>query len=158
MLPSINPFSFGEDDFNFDDSVTATCSVTKGDIPMKLWWTFMGEDDQYPQNLSTSDGIVISRTGQKLSVLNIEAVKARHRGNYSCFAQNRAGVAQQHSYLSINGLHYSVLSLSSLFLRNFAICFKFYYKFIILTALNNQDFLIMICFFSSSSNHSIFIW
>ena len=70
---------------------------------MKLWWTFKGEGDQYPQNLSTSDGVVISRTGQKLSVLNIEAVKARHRGNYSCFAQNRAGVTQQHSYLSING-------------------------------------------------------
>lgn len=46
---------------------------------------------------------MITRNGQKLSVLNIEAVKARHRGNYSCFAQNKAGVSQQFSYLSING-------------------------------------------------------
>ena len=54
-------------------------------------------------NLTTSDGIVITRTSQKVSLLTIEAVKARHRGNYTCFAQNRAGVVQQNAYLAMNG-------------------------------------------------------
>lgn len=72
---------------------------------MKVWWTFKSDDDEIPHNLTTNDGIVITRTTQKISVMGIEAVKARHRGNYTCFAQNRAGVAQQSSYLLINGLN-----------------------------------------------------
>lgn len=36
-------------------------------------------------------------------LLHIEAVKARHRGNYTCYAQNKAGVSQQSCYLHING-------------------------------------------------------
>jgi len=96
-------FDFGDDELNFDESVSAMCSITKGDLPLKIWWQFKGDHDDYSQNLTTSDGVVITRTGQKLSVLNIEAVKARHRGNYSCFAQNKAGVSQHFAYLAING-------------------------------------------------------
>lgn len=102
-MPSINPFSFGDDEFNFDDTVSAVCTITKGDVPMKLWWTFKGDNDDIPHNLTTNDGIVITRNSQKMSVLGIEAVKARHKGNYTCHAQNRAGVSEQSSYLSING-------------------------------------------------------
>jgi hypothetical protein len=73
---------------------------------LKIWWTFKGDDDSFAYNLTTNDGVMIMRSGQKLSVLNIENVKARHRGNYTCFAQNRAGFSQQSSYLSINGHSY----------------------------------------------------
>lgn len=100
----ITPFSFGEDELNLDESASTICSVIKGDLQqLKIWWLFKGEDEEFPYNLTTNDGIIISRTGQKLSVLNIEAVKARHRGNYTCFASNRAGVAQHSAYLAING-------------------------------------------------------
>lgn len=98
------PFSFGEEELNLDDTVTAVCTITKGDIPMKLWWTFKSDDDEFPYNLTTSDGVVVSRSSQKVSMLTIEAVKARHKGNYTCYSQNKAGVSQQSSYLSINGL------------------------------------------------------
>ena len=97
------PFSFGEKELNFDDSATATCAITKGDVPMKIWWTFKGVDDELPYNLTTNDGIFITRNGQKLSVLNIEAVKARHRGNYTCYAQNKGGYSQHSAFLSVNG-------------------------------------------------------
>lgn len=103
VLPSIVPFSFGEEEFNIDESISATCSVTKGDIPLKLWWTFNDDNDKTSYNLSTNDGIVITRASQKVSSLLIEAVKARHRGNYTCYAQNRAGSASHSSYLAING-------------------------------------------------------
>jgi hypothetical protein len=79
------------------------CSITKGDNPLKIWWSFKGDDDFFAHNLTSNDGVVISRNGQKLSVLNIEQVKARHRGNYTCYASNRAGFTSQSSYLSING-------------------------------------------------------
>ena len=58
-------------------------------------------------NLTTNDGIVITRNSQKISMLAIEAVKARHRGNYSCFAQNKAGVAQHSAFLSVNGEYFA---------------------------------------------------
>jgi Immunoglobulin I-set domain len=54
-------------------------------------------------NLTSNDGVVITRTSLKVSFLNIDAVKARHRGNYSCFASNKAGVVQFNAYLAMNG-------------------------------------------------------
>jgi len=103
VLPSIVPFSFGEDEVNLDDSVTATCTITKGDIPMKIWWRFSEGGDDLSYNLTTNDGIVITRTSQKVSLLTIEALKARHRGNYTCFAQNKAGISQHSTNLAMNG-------------------------------------------------------
>lgn len=88
---------------NLDETVAATCIVTKGDTPMNIWWTLVDDFHGYEKNLSTNDGIVISRNSQKLSVLNIDAVKARHRGNYTCYAKNKAGVSQHSTFLHING-------------------------------------------------------
>ena len=70
---------------------------------MKIWWTFKGDNDDYPYNLTTNDGIIITRTTQKVSMLTIEAVKARHRGNYTCYAQNKGGHSQHSAFLYING-------------------------------------------------------
>lgn len=104
VLPIIAPFNFGEDELNLDDSVTVTCSITKGDLPMKIWWQFTEvSENPFAVNLTTNDGVVITRTSQKLSFLNIDAVKARHRGNYACFAQNKGGFNQHSAYLAING-------------------------------------------------------
>jgi hypothetical protein len=98
--------------------------VTKGDLPIKMWWTFKGEDESFPYNLTTNDGIIITKSTQKVSMLNIDQVKARHRGNYTCFAHNKAGLSQQSSYLLING---SMENFQFFFnlerFQNFAICF-----------------------------------
>jgi hypothetical protein len=105
VLPIIAPFNFGEDELNLDDSVTVTCTITKGDLPVNIWWKFTeSQNEQMSYNLTTNDGIVITRTSQKVSLLTIEAVKARHRGNYSCFASNKGGVSHHFAYLAINGL------------------------------------------------------
>ena len=104
VLPQISPFSFGEDEVNFDESVAATCIITKGDLPLKIWWTLSDSLESLSEyNISTNDGVVISKNGNKVSLLNIEAVKARHRGNYTCYAKNRAGVTKHSAYLAING-------------------------------------------------------
>jgi Immunoglobulin domain len=104
VLPQIVPFSFGKDEVYFDESVTATCSVSFGDLPIKFWWTLSDSFESLAEyNISTNDGVVISKAGNKLSFLNIEAVKARHRGNYTCYAANKAGTAKQSAYLAVNG-------------------------------------------------------
>ena len=97
------PFSFGEDEVNLDESVMASCSIIKGDLPLKIWWQFTESDELMSYNLSTSDGVVITKPSQKISILAIDAVKARHRGNYTCFAQNKGGTTQFSSYLAVNG-------------------------------------------------------
>jgi hypothetical protein len=81
----------------------ASCSITKGDLPLNIWWQFSGESDDFSYNISSNDGLMISRNSQKFSILAIEAVKARHRGNYTCFASNKGGIAQSSAYLAING-------------------------------------------------------
>lgn len=102
MSPQISPFNFGEEEFNFDESVTAVCSVSKGDLPLSIFWKFHNE--HFPEyNLTSNDGVLITKNNAKVSVLTIEAVKARHRGNYTCFASNRAGIAHHSAFLSING-------------------------------------------------------
>jgi Immunoglobulin domain len=104
VLPQIVPFNFGEEEVNLDDSATATCSINKGDSQgLKIYWVFQGADDLYPYNLTTNDGVVITKPSQKISILAIDAVKARHRGNYTCYAQNKAGLTQHSAYLHING-------------------------------------------------------
>lgn len=104
VLPSINPFAFGEEEFNLDDSVSATCTVTKGDLPLKIWWTFKGDhENDFAYNLTTNDGIIITRIGQKSVSINIDALKPRQRGTYECFASNKAGHSVHSAYLSING-------------------------------------------------------
>lgn len=88
---------------NFDDSITATCSIIKGDIPLKVWWRFTESDETMAYNLTTNDGVVVTKPSQKISILAIDAVKARHRGNYTCIAQNKAGMTQYSAFLSVNG-------------------------------------------------------
>ena len=106
VLPQIVPFNFGEDEVNFDDSVTATCSIIKGDLPIKIWWSFTEGDESLRYNLTTNDGVVVTKPSRKVTLLTIEAVKARHRGNYTCFAQNKGGSTQFSTYLAVNGSNF----------------------------------------------------
>lgn len=110
VLPTIVPFTFGEEQINLDDSIMASCSIIKGDSPIKIWWRFDDEHESY--NLTTNDGVVITRASQKISILAIDAVKGRHRGNYTCIASNKGGVSQHSAYLDIHG------SIMKIFLFN----------------------------------------
>lgn len=102
-MPQIVEFSFGNEEINLDETVTATCTVTKGDLPMVMWWSFSDTYNSLERNLSTNDGVMITKNSQKISMLAIDAVQARHRGNYTCHSSNRAGQAQNSAYLAING-------------------------------------------------------
>jgi hypothetical protein len=102
VLAQIVPFSFGEDEFNLDDMVSTMCTVTKGDLPLEIEWFFMDVNND-TKKLFTNDGIVITRTNQRMSILSIEAVKARHRGTYLCRVKNRGGETSHSTVLAING-------------------------------------------------------
>lgn len=77
--------------------VSAMCTVNKGDLPIDVSWLKNGG------RVYTSDGIVVSKTSQRMSVLSIESARARHAGNYTCVATNNAGVTKHWTLLHVNG-------------------------------------------------------
>ncbi|XP_039227475.1 Down syndrome cell adhesion molecule-like protein Dscam2 isoform X11 [Drosophila yakuba] len=96
VLPQVVPFDFGEESINELDMVSASCTVNKGDLPVDIYWTKNGG------RVYTNDGLIVTRNSQRLSVLSIESVRARHAGNYSCVATNNAGAIIQSAMLAVN--------------------------------------------------------
>ncbi|XP_033248022.1 Down syndrome cell adhesion molecule-like protein Dscam2 isoform X17 [Drosophila miranda] len=100
--PQIVPFDFGEETINMNDMVSATCTVNKGDTPLELHWTTAPDPTTGVGRLMSNDGILITKTTQRISMLSIESVHARHRANYTCVARNAAGVIYHTAELRVN--------------------------------------------------------
>lgn len=47
--------------------------------------------------------IVTEKRGKRINVLIIESVAAEHAGNYTCSAENAAGITEHTSHLIVNG-------------------------------------------------------
>nr|XP_046473834.1 Down syndrome cell adhesion molecule-like protein Dscam2 isoform X2 [Neodiprion pinetum] len=97
VAPQILPFTFGEEPANWGELVSVTCSVIKGDVPIVISWAFNGEPIENDQT-----DVTIGSTNKKNSVLSIEAVAARHAGEYTCSASNKAGATSHSAALFVN--------------------------------------------------------
>lgn len=97
VIPQIGPFDFGDEAINFGDSTSLTCSVHKGDLPIKFSWMH--------NNISVGyiNGIGVSKVGKKNSVLTIDSVIDKHSGIYTCVAENEAGIVSYSALLNVNG-------------------------------------------------------
>ena len=100
VLPQIVPFIFGEDSVNSGDSVSATCSVIKGDLPITFQWLFSGSP------IIGDKSVQFTQVSKRISTLSIELVDAKHSGLYTCKAQNNAGSSNYSVYLNVNGIFY----------------------------------------------------
>lgn len=119
MLPKIAPFFLGSDALFPGDFFTLQCSITHGDLPISIYWTFNG----IPLNQKTSNigggsrdknnDIIISNMGSRSSVLTIDSVKGQHAGNYTCYGKNAAGLSDHSVRLIVNGYYYCYLNLFS---------------------------------------------
>ena len=89
----------GDEPANWGDAVTATCTVFKGDFPIDIVWSLNGEpiSHDYPD-------VTISTSSKRVSVLTIDAVTARHAGEYTCSASNAAGGTSYSASLAVNGI------------------------------------------------------
>lgn len=107
VAPEIVPFIIGEGPANWGDTVTATCTVLKGDHPVQIEWALNGEP--IPRN---HYDISIVNTSKRVSVLTIDAVTAGHAGEYTCSVSNAAGGTSYSATLAVNGTTSSrILSL-----------------------------------------------
>uniref|UniRef100_A0AAR5PMA2 Down syndrome cell adhesion molecule-like protein Dscam2 n=1 Tax=Dendroctonus ponderosae TaxID=77166 RepID=A0AAR5PMA2_DENPD len=97
VIPQVLPLDFGEESVNSGESASLSCSVVKGDLPIKISWFHNNENIE-----SGNDGIVISRVSKKLSTLSIDNVYEGHSGTYQCVAGNVAGNASFSAELHVN--------------------------------------------------------
>ncbi|XP_060820255.1 cell adhesion molecule Dscam2 isoform X49 [Bombus pascuorum] len=97
VAPELMPFVIGEGPANWGDTVTATCTVLKGDHPIQIEWALNGE----PISRNHYD-ISIVNTSKRVSVLTIDAVTARHAGEYTCSVSNAAGGTSYSASLAVN--------------------------------------------------------
>lgn len=91
------PFDF-EEPIDALNMASITCSVIKGDAPIDISWKFNNS------NLFSNDGVIITRSGQRISVLSIETVRSRHAGLYTCVGKNTAGYIEHSAELKVNGI------------------------------------------------------
>lgn len=82
---------------NSGQVVTAPCSVIEGDHPLQLRWLFGGEA------IKPRSGVTVFNIGERSAILSISSVAHNHAGNYTCIAENAAGVSSHTSILIING-------------------------------------------------------
>lgn len=66
-------------------------------MPIKFSWLLNGKDAKYVI------GVNIGSFGKKTSFLGIDALSEEHAGNYTCFAENKAGAASFSANLIVKG-------------------------------------------------------
>ncbi|XP_047359077.1 Down syndrome cell adhesion molecule-like protein Dscam2 isoform X10 [Vespa velutina] len=98
VAPQIVPFSISDEPANWGEAVSAVCTVGKGDLPIEVSWALNGE----PINEANHEDVSISSTGKRVSLMTIEAVSARHAGEYTCTASNAAGATSYSAMLAVN--------------------------------------------------------
>lgn len=100
VAPHIGPFSISDGPANSGDMVSATCSIMKGDFPVEIVWKFNGRAIGF-----NDPDLTITRINRHMSALSIESVAARHAGEYTCVATNRAGNVTHSTTLAVNGIY-----------------------------------------------------
>lgn len=83
---------------NYDEPVSISCTISGGDMPINVMWML----NRAP--IEPSFDVITEKRGKRIYVLIIESVKAKHAGNYTCLAENAAGIAEHSSRLIVNGL------------------------------------------------------
>ncbi|XP_032672555.1 Down syndrome cell adhesion molecule-like protein Dscam2 isoform X8 [Odontomachus brunneus] len=98
VAPQIAPFSISDEPANWGEAVSAVCTIVKGDLPIDMSWALNGE----PITRENHGDVSISSTSKRVSVITIEAVSARHAGEYTCTASNAAGATSYSATLAVN--------------------------------------------------------
>lgn len=66
-------------------------------MPVKITWLHNNKTITNREGLSTV-------RGKKYSTLNLESVSFEDAGEYTCIAENRAGMANYSAFLNVNGI------------------------------------------------------
>lgn len=82
---------------NNGDTVSIQCTIAGGDLPVQVTWMLNDRP------LEPYMEIVTQKQGKRINMLMIESVSDVHAGNYTCIAENAAGIAHHSSELVVIG-------------------------------------------------------
>lgn len=97
---------------NAGEFANLQCIVPTGDLPLNIRWSYPGEE------MGGSSGVLAKKVADRVSMLMISVITARHAGEYVCTAENAAGTSSHSTILTVNGS-----GLHDLFLENTAFSF-----------------------------------
>ena len=101
--PTINKFTVGEH-LRLGQRVSMLCSVTDGDLPLTLKW--YRHDQLLLPEAQAAGGISVTDIGQYESVLRIDNLRPEHNANFTCVAENYAGISQHSQVLRVKGTEF----------------------------------------------------
>ncbi|XP_076297111.1 Down syndrome cell adhesion molecule 1 isoform X29 [Lasioglossum baleicum] len=94
--PTIQQFSFTKLPMNAGEFENLQCIVPTGDLPLNIRWSYPGEE------MGGSSGVLAKKVADRVSMLMISVITARHAGEYVCTAENAAGTASHSTTLTVN--------------------------------------------------------
>lgn len=113
MAPIISPFEFDAAVF-YGESIQVLCNVPKGDTPLNLTWYFRDRP------LAKQDSVIITKLGDRSSLLAIPSTTEKNSGNYTCAVSNIVASTNHTATLNVQGTHTFV---DSLFVCWFIFCY-----------------------------------
>lgn len=116
MPPVVQEFAFTKLPMNAGEFANLQCIVSSGDLPLNIRWSYPGEE------MGGSSGVLAKKVADRVSMLMISVITARHAGEYICTAENAAGTASHSTVLTVNGSGLSVPREHSLFHSSVAFC------------------------------------
>lgn len=119
--PKIVPFPLADEPSQMDQYITLSCTISDGDLPLNIFWTFNG------QPVTSELNVMVAKLGKRSSVLTIESVLANHAGNYTCHGENAAGATTYTAELKVIGLCIlCILDRNALCVINFYFLFSLF--------------------------------
>lgn len=98
VAPKVVPFS-APSNLQQGDRTTLTCTVARGDSPLRLLWSKDGD----PISVESLSSVKILNFDEFNSMLTIESLSIKHIGNYSCSAVNLAGESVMGTRINVHG-------------------------------------------------------
>jgi hypothetical protein len=95
--PVVQEFAFTKLPMNAGEFANLQCIVPTGDLPLNIRWSYPGEE------MGGSSGVLAKKVADRVSMLMISVITARHAGEYVCTAENAAGTASHSTILTVNG-------------------------------------------------------
>ncbi|XP_015172330.1 PREDICTED: Down syndrome cell adhesion molecule-like protein Dscam2 isoform X48 [Polistes dominula] len=94
--PTIQEFAFTKLPMNAGEFANLQCIVPTGDLPLNIRWSYPGEE------MGGSSGVLAKKVADRVSMLMISVITAKHAGEYVCTAENAAGTASYSTALTVN--------------------------------------------------------
>lgn len=95
--PDVQEFAFTKLPMNAGEFANLQCIVPTGDLPLNIRWSYPGEE------MGGSSGVLAKKVADRVSMLMISVITAKHAGEYVCTAENAAGTASHSTVLTVNG-------------------------------------------------------